>query len=117
MPRKGYRRKIRRWKMLGGNTTWIRDDTLANIDRIYQYLESRTDLQDEKRPRFTYLQISKETGVGRQQVTFACNKMAYVDPPLVKITAVKYPKNGSARVSEKVELLMPLKEWLKCVGM
>lgn len=97
--------RIKRWRMLGGSSTWIKPETLKNIDRIYSFLLKKTNLDAKKKPRFSYFQISEEINVNRKSVQFAIQKLAFCDPPIVKIHAVKYPMNGSVKISEKTELV------------
>lgn len=97
--------KIRRLNMLGGSSTWIKAATDRNMRTIYLFLAKKTK-DAKKRPRFSYSEIAGNTNVNRRQVQFACQKLAYMNPPVIKITAVKYPqKDRSVKTSEKVTLI------------
>jgi len=77
--------KAMRWKMMGGNSTWLRAPTRHNMDKIYNFLVKQSEGK-KRQPTFTYSQIAKHIGIQRHQVSFACKMLAFREiNPLVKI--------------------------------
>lgn len=90
-------------KMLGGSSTWIKSTTNNHISTLYTFLAQHATAAGTKPRSFTYNALAQETGINRKQVQFACQKMAFLDPPLVQIKAGVMRSKG--RCVERVKLV------------
>ena len=100
--RKGSKLK---WQMANDNETWIARATLINVDLIYNFLLSKSDLEKKHKPYFSYSEIAKAIHKDLKQVQFACQKMAYKVDPVIRIRAERIICKNGIRTSEKVQLL------------
>jgi len=94
-------------EMQNGNTTWIRAETRRNMDKIYDWLEIKFEgkfLGNGQRT-YTFLTIAKAIGVHHNRVSFACNKLAYLKNPVVRLHARKRVSKEGVRTYEGVELI------------
>lgn len=97
-----------RWHMANGNEEWVDPATLRNINKIYEFLEVRTIKaikQKKRKPRLSYNQLSKATGITPECVQRACAKLAYKFLPFVKIYANSYRTPQGGRITQQVELI------------
>ena len=87
--------------MQGGNSVWVSDLTLANIDKIYDFLERKTkeaQKSGKRNPEYSYYQIHTNTGVYRMGVRYACWLLAFKENPIVQIRPRKFQEKCSERV-------------------
>jgi len=97
-----------RWNMANGNEEWVDPATLRNINKIYELLEARTlkaEKQKKRKPRLSYNQLSKATGITPECVQRACAKLAYKLLPFVKLHANSYRTPQGGRITAQVELV------------
>lgn len=78
--------KIKRVELIGGNTIWVKPETRSNINKIYAFLKSKVS---RSKKSFSTSEISRGTGIQRQQVRSAVQVMAFLPRHrVVKIDAV-----------------------------
>lgn len=100
--------KKQKWEMTNDNTTWIEPATLRNIEKIYDFLLEKTKVAQKfgrHKPKYSYSQLAKQTGINPKQVQFACQKLAFKIIPYLKITAISYGTKTGAKTTEKVEAM------------
>jgi len=97
-----------KWNMANGNEEWVDPVTQKNIDTIYDFIEHKTlraKANRKRKPRYSYNQISKQTGIIPQSVTTACKLLAYKLVPIFKLHAISYSTKDGGKISQKVELI------------
>ena len=103
MPKEATYRK-HKWMMLNGNQQWVSDIALADIDKIYEFLEGKylaAKNAGKRVPEYTYSKISEGTGVYKRSVPYLCRLLAFKVDPVVRIRC----GNFKEKVCEKVKLL------------
>jgi len=90
---------MKKWEMLGGNSTWVIKPTMINILKIYKFLLAN------KPKKFSYADLSKELSIDKKQVAFACNKLIYKKNPILKCKAELLINGKSAIMREQVWLI------------
>lgn len=98
--------KVIEWKMLGDSSVNVKLVSLQNVQKIYNFLKSKSNLKQKQQPRYSFLQLSKATGIGRDQVRYYCFLMAFKRNPIVRIRRTKYvDKKGNVKCPNKVFLV------------
>lgn len=83
-----------KWLMTNGNTEWVKPETLANIDKILDYLED----YGSNNKYCSIKLISDSTGIKRPQVKTALHLLAYRVDPWVRLVAI----NIQNKITNKV---------------
>lgn len=99
--RKGYTL----YKMMGGNSIWVRKDTKTICNLILDFLEK--DFQEQKKARkVTLNQIHEATKIRRGSISTACYLLAFSEKPFIRIWGEKStPQDRKVRVWMRVKLL------------
>lgn len=94
--------KKERWLMAYGSEIWIGHDQLLIIDMVYEYMLKMR----KKKKRMTAAEISRGIGKRPNSVSNALIRLAFKEPPYVRIIADKFiTDDGRVFVTQKFEIV------------
>jgi hypothetical protein len=71
--------KIRRVYLASGNSYWVKPVTRKHMKKIYDFLAEKTFVDGKKKKvEFSFSDLSRECGIGRQQVARCCFLMHFL---------------------------------------